>query len=127
MENSSKETSSQRATRKQTSRAASKKTARKGASAGSNDGQAPNQLMKHGRSLVTKAEKWAGGAARLASPLADASANAVVMGILGMGVGIAIGAMLPRMNVSDMLSSATTGRDIGPGKAGAQRRKSRRR
>jgi len=101
MENQAKE-EAQSAARKQ-KHPATKKNRRKSAAARSHDGSPPNQLITRGRNLVNKAEKWAGGAARLASPLADASANAVVMGILGLGVGVAIGAMLPRMNVGDMI------------------------
>jgi hypothetical protein len=63
-------------------------------------------LIRRGRSIARKAEKWAGGAARLASPLVDASANAVVMGILGLGVGVALGAMLPRISMSNMVPSS---------------------
>ncbi len=65
--------------------------------------------MWRGKGLVAKAEQWAGGAARLASPLGDVSANAIFMGVLGIGVGVAIGAMLPRMNMGDMMPARKSG------------------
>jgi hypothetical protein len=61
--------------------------------------------MKRGRNLVTKAEEWAGGATRLASPLGDLGSNAIVIGVLGLGIGVAVGAMLPRMSMPDMMKS----------------------
>jgi hypothetical protein len=104
MEDPTNEEASKGTTRKQSSRAA-KKLKRKSAPARSDDGS-PSQLMRRGRTFVRKAEKWAGGAARLASPLADAGANAMVIGMLGLGLGIALGAMLPRMSMSNMVPSS---------------------
>lgn len=109
MEDPAKRETAKGSARKKSSRAV-KKGGRKTAAARSDERSPPNQLIGRGRSLVRTAEKWAGGAARIASPLADASANAMVMGILGLGVGVALGAMMPRMSMSEMMPAGVTGR-----------------
>jgi hypothetical protein len=106
MENPAVEETEKVSTRNKAARSASAKKSKRSNPASRSDGAAtPSQLMKRGRKLVTKAEQWAGEATRLASPLTDLRSNAIVIGVLGLGIGVAVGAMLPRMSLPDVLTS----------------------
>jgi hypothetical protein len=105
MENPTFEKTQEGSARKSATRSASaKKGKRTGTASRPDDSVSSSQLMKRGRNLVTKAERWAGEATRLASPLTDLSSNAIVIGVLGLGIGVAVGAMLPRMSMPDLLT-----------------------
>jgi hypothetical protein len=121
MENpSAQETKEAVAKRKTTRRAATAKTKRGRSSA---TGSSSSQLMTRGRNIATKAQRWAGDATRFTAPIVDIGSNALVIGVLGMGIGVAIGAMLPRLSLPAVsLSSLTAGgKGKRPTKGGRKR------
>ena len=65
-------------------------------------------LKKRAGALTRKAQDWAADASRLTAPLTDLSSNAMVIGALGLGIGVAIGAMLPRVAMPTMSKVAST-------------------
>ena len=65
-------------------------------------------LKKRAHALTRKAQDWAADASRLTTPLIDLSSNAMVIGALGLGIGVAIGAMLPRMAMPAMSAVSST-------------------
>ena len=108
MEDPSREEISKSSARQKSARASAKKSKRPSPASRPYNRSAANQLIKRGRNLMTRAEKWAGSAARIASPLTDSNANAIVIGVLGIGIGVAVGAMLPRMNVGEFMSAGAS-------------------
>jgi hypothetical protein len=104
MENPALEETKKGSSRK-TRSASAKKSKRARATARPDESTSPAQLMRRGKNLFAKAEQWAGGATRLTSPLSDLGSNAIVIGVLGLGIGVAVGAMLPRMSLPDMMVS----------------------
>ena len=83
------------------------KAARARASSRSNRPPQPS-LKKRAGALTRKAQDWAADASRLTTPLIDLSSNAMVIGALGLGIGVAIGAMLPRMAMPAMSAVSST-------------------
>lgn len=108
------------AKRKTTRRAGTAKTNRGRSSA---TGSSPSQLMTRGRNLATKAQRWAGDATRFTAPIVDIGSNALVIGVLGVGIGVAIGAMLPRLSLPAVSFSSltTSGKGKRPAKGGRKR------
>jgi len=79
-----------------TKRAASKASSKARAPSRPNRLAQPSLKTRAG-ALTRKAQDWAADASRLTAPLTDLSSNAMVIGALGLGIGVAIGAMLPRV------------------------------
>ena len=101
MENASIEKEAEGTSKQKTKRARSSKASKR-PRATSQPSVSTTQLMKRGRNLVKRAEGLASSASGLTTPIADLGSNAFVMGVLGLGIGVAVGALLPQVALPEM-------------------------
>jgi hypothetical protein len=122
MENPSGQESKEGVAKKKSARRAASTKTKRGRSSATGT-SSPSQLMTRGRNLATKAQRWAGDATRFTAPIVDIGSNALVIGVLGMGIGVAIGAMLPRLSLPAVsLSSLTPSGKVKRPKKSARKR-----